>query len=546
IQSWDINVNDINIIPSHGIVTLFRFLKHCEFIVPTALALMLATIQWRLKENVDSIRFDSLPKELLESGLVFFRNYDKLNRPIAFVRLRQFPKFSQGSLLDNIKPLLIYVLETARKLTRDLTKQREQENTPQPLSSQIAVIIDIKSAPFLPLDAELPGALMDIMDNRYPGFVGSVYVLNYGWMYSGIWQMVKLLLSEDAKSRISFPSAAEVQKVIDPTDLLIDLGGLDDYEWSRESDLALQKYGTKSTLEELSSKHISPTEQLPSPIPSPPMISRSNSNASMLSSDIWFDATSEQRPRSSSLISTNSVYMSPRSMSIASSGYGTPTIGSPYLLPIARRAYDSIPPAITPSAVSRPYTGLHTGLAFLTSLFTRANSNTQNQNQITPISAHILSDRLHTLQDDQLLQFEMLPEAHHASQNQPPSHIIIRTARFPNLLSPSHPQSPYVTHPITSQLIRAERRITRTARRMFRMTFKFNGAFYWMVLYLLLRGGLEDVVKVTTETLVQVVVGGNSASAGIGSHVNMRRGVIWGSAGAAVAGLIGLTLGSGY
>lgn len=117
---------------------------------------MLATIQWRLKEKVDSIRFDSLPIELLDSGLVFFRNYDKLNRPIAFVRLRQFPKFSQGSLLDNIKPLLIYVLETARKLTRDLTKQREQDNASEPLSSQIAVIIDIKSAPFLPLVSYSP------------------------------------------------------------------------------------------------------------------------------------------------------------------------------------------------------------------------------------------------------------------------------------------------------------------------------------------------------------------------------------------------------
>ncbi|CAM0141194.1 unnamed protein product [Umbelopsis sp. WA50703] len=465
---------------------------------------------------------------------------------MAFVRLRQFPKFSQGSLLDNIKPLLIYVLETARKLTRDLTKQREQENEPEPLTSQIAVIIDIKNAPFLPLDAELPGALMDIMDNRYPGFVGSVYILNYGWMYSGIWQMVKLLLSEDAKSRISFPSAAEIQAIIDPADLLIDLGGLDDYEWSRESDLALQKYGIRSILDELSSRYISPTEQLPSPIPSPPLLSRSNSNASMISSDMWFDATSEPRPRSSSLISTNSVYMSPTSMSIASSGYGTPTLGSPYLLPIIHRAYDSIPPAITPSAVSRPYTGLHTGLAFLTSLFTRASSSTQIHDQNTPISANILSDRLHILQEDQFLQFGMLPEAHHASQNQPHPHMVIRTARFPNLLSPSHPQSPYVTHPITSQLIRAERRITRTARRIFRMTFKFNGAFYWMVLYLLLRGGLEDVVKVTTETLVQVVVGGSSATAGAGANVILKRGVIWGGAGAAVAGLIGLTLGSGH
>lgn len=61
---------------------------------------------------------------------------------------------------------------------------------------------------------------MDIMDNRYPGFVGSVYILNYGWMYSGLWQMIKLLLSEDAKSRISFPSTAEVLNYISSESLL--------------------------------------------------------------------------------------------------------------------------------------------------------------------------------------------------------------------------------------------------------------------------------------------------------------------------------------
>lgn len=61
---------------------------------------------------------------------------------------------------------------------------------------------------------------MEIMDDRYPGFVGSVYVLNYGWMYAGLWQMIKLLLSEDAKSRISFPSAAEVLNIIDSEALL--------------------------------------------------------------------------------------------------------------------------------------------------------------------------------------------------------------------------------------------------------------------------------------------------------------------------------------
>jgi hypothetical protein len=327
------------------------------------------------------------------------------------------------------------------------------------------------------------------------------------------------------------------------------LGGADDYEWSLESDLTLQKYAMKSTMDNLSSKHLSITEQPPSPIPSTPRLSRSYSNESIVSSDEFFDASSEPRPRSSSLMSNSSVYLSPRSMSVSSSAYGTPTIGSPYLLPIAIRAYDSIPPAITPSAVSRPYTGLHTGLAFLTSLFTRVNPNVHQNHANGAIPPFILEERLHILQEQDLPQFELLPEVRNLvqfeeDQRKIQAAIISRTARFPNLLSPSHPQSPYVTHPISSQLIRAERRITRTVRKAFRMTFKFNGAFYWVVLYLLLRGGLEDVAKATTETLVQVVVGGSSASAG--SSISLKRGVILGSAGAAIAGLIGMSIGSGY
>jgi hypothetical protein len=70
---------------------------------------------------------------------------------------------------------------------------------------------------------------MDIMDNRFPGFVGSVYILNYGWMYSGLWQMIKLLLSEDAKSRISFPTVDEVLNIIDSEALLA--GTVSDVSW---------------------------------------------------------------------------------------------------------------------------------------------------------------------------------------------------------------------------------------------------------------------------------------------------------------------------
>lgn len=58
------------------------------------------------------------------------------------------------------------------------------------------------------------------MDGRFPGFFGSIYMMNFGWMYQGIWQMVKLMLSEKAKSKVNFPSLQEVKQYISEDILL--------------------------------------------------------------------------------------------------------------------------------------------------------------------------------------------------------------------------------------------------------------------------------------------------------------------------------------
>jgi hypothetical protein len=62
--------------------------------------------------------------------------------------------------------------------------------------------------------------LIDFVSNKYPAMVGSVIVLNFGWMYQGIWQMIKLILTENAKQKISFPKPAELANLIDSEDIL--------------------------------------------------------------------------------------------------------------------------------------------------------------------------------------------------------------------------------------------------------------------------------------------------------------------------------------
>ena len=51
-------------------------------------------------------------------------------------------------------------------------------------------------------------------------FCHLVYVLNYSWVFGGIWQMLKRALPETARARVSFPSSLdEIQEHFDPEEL---------------------------------------------------------------------------------------------------------------------------------------------------------------------------------------------------------------------------------------------------------------------------------------------------------------------------------------
>lgn len=203
---------------------MFRFLKDAEFSEDNAVQRLLDTIQWRKEQKIGRMTFDSVASEFFEEPFAFFHKQDILGRPVAIIQMRHFPKFREKNrpLSDFMQPFACLVMEIARQLTRDLTRKNEMEgSTNKPiLISQISIIIDIQKAPFVPIDSNLMQSLKTITNMRFPGFVGSVYIMNFGWMYQGIWQVVKLVLSEQAKARVSFINNQEVKQVIDENDLL--------------------------------------------------------------------------------------------------------------------------------------------------------------------------------------------------------------------------------------------------------------------------------------------------------------------------------------
>ncbi|ORZ04769.1 CRAL-TRIO domain-containing protein [Absidia repens] len=228
-------------------LTLFRYLRKNNFSLPVALSLLLDTIQWRLKEQVGELTLTNVQEMLLEP-LCFFHKYDRCGRPVLVIQLAYFPTFKDNTeLLETVMPLVIFILETARKLLLDLTEQRIQQKQPDAIMADLVILVDFKNANSLPKDFTLVQTFIKLL-KRYPGTAGMVCLLNFGWMYQGMWQMIKMILSQEAKNRVAFPKLKELKAIVDEDYLLSEFGGKDQFEWDLGQDGIFTRYQPKNDI----------------------------------------------------------------------------------------------------------------------------------------------------------------------------------------------------------------------------------------------------------------------------------------------------------
>ncbi|ORX48574.1 CRAL/TRIO domain-containing protein [Hesseltinella vesiculosa] len=442
-------------------VTLFRFLKDAEFDRDFAYQRILDAVLWRREKHLEALDWNAVDPAFYQTdhAFAYFRRQDRFGRPMAMIRMRYFPTFGGESMADTIPPFACLVMEIARKWTRDLTRQQGK------LISQMSVVVDIAKAPMMAPETRLIQEMRTLTDDHFPGFFGSIYVMNFGWMYQGLWQMVKLMLTERAKTKVNFPTLQEVTSFIDLENVPHYIGGKDSFEWTLEDDSILQQYG-RSWL----SEHPSIKEDQ--------MVTRSRSASflSMASSpDEFFDA--------------------PDSLATArrTSVYGTPVSRTPSALPLV--------PIFSPSNAQQvPYfqlTGLHMP-TFLASFFGATITSPhlddmdalgiqRNKEQQEALNQLELSYRLTNLALEQQIASELSPPLSPSSLRREP--------HFPHLLPADDPNSLYANAPLKIQLRRSEQRLIRWSRRIFRLSFAHHGAFYWVMLYLFLRGPVEQSLR---------------------------------------------------
>lgn len=132
-------------------------MEEADFDAERAYEWLLDTIQWRRDQSIADMSYISSASYFYSDtsgGFAFFHKQDRLGRPIVVVRMRYFPqvpKTSTISLTELIRSYACLVMEMARRIMLDITRQREQEGLSCALVSQMVVIIDTAKSPFIPI-----------------------------------------------------------------------------------------------------------------------------------------------------------------------------------------------------------------------------------------------------------------------------------------------------------------------------------------------------------------------------------------------------------
>ncbi|KAI8588564.1 hypothetical protein BDZ88DRAFT_421438 [Geranomyces variabilis] len=214
---------------------LFRFYKKHKYQHKAAEQALLDHIDWRLQNDLPNLSTYSLtPKarQLSQDGLFYFWKTDLDGRPFAVVNLKHLVK---GTDLEDLRMLFVVQMEVARRLVQEMneesaarcTNANANANANANLIVQISVICDLGGVGLGNVNYEMIPLFLDLFNKHFPQTLGTVYVLNYGWLHSGIWSIVKAALPADACRKLQFCNKQDLLTKFAAADLQDIHGGSD-------------------------------------------------------------------------------------------------------------------------------------------------------------------------------------------------------------------------------------------------------------------------------------------------------------------------------
>jgi hypothetical protein len=118
--------------------------------------------------------------------------------------------------VDDLRFFLICFLECARRYVDNVN-----ETSPDVIS--FSVLMDLEKVGLSNLAYDLVPTFYDLFHSHYPrisscflylGIISTVYVLNYGWLHSSIYAIIKTMLPASATEKLIFVPSGEIQNYI--------------------------------------------------------------------------------------------------------------------------------------------------------------------------------------------------------------------------------------------------------------------------------------------------------------------------------------------
>ncbi|TPX77703.1 hypothetical protein CcCBS67573_g01048 [Chytriomyces confervae] len=280
---------------------LYKFYFKARMNEDLTFELIKADFQWRLYKK--GVSFDGLEglsekaRYYLNCGIFRFHGQDRAGRPTLLINIAKYNAAEGKSHIAEFKECLVFVLEVARRciyavndalvksscskasnssilaldeidgvsdssFSCNVSSQEWIVDVSKPaLIHQLSVILDLEGVGLSNVNYEMMPVLFDLFKSHYPGIFGTLFVLNFGWLHSGMWSIVKTALSAEACKKLLFLTKREMSDHFDPQFLLEEHGGLQPLI-ELKSNSIFQKYGVDLSFSSPPSPHQTKTLEL--------------------------------------------------------------------------------------------------------------------------------------------------------------------------------------------------------------------------------------------------------------------------------------------
>jgi len=212
------------------------FLNHQHDDIDKAAAMIDASLRWRKELDLNGLSDASFPRQLHESGAIFYHNRDKEGHQILHIHVSKHKKSSETNLI--IRKYMAWQID------RVLSKKPGE---------RIAVIFDMSDASLSNVDVDLVKFQIACFTTYFPSSLAYILLFEMPWVLNAIWNLIKKLLTAEQQKFVIMVKKHHMTKYIDPDQLFVHMGGTDDYKYvympSDDSGVELIQNGGESDAE---------------------------------------------------------------------------------------------------------------------------------------------------------------------------------------------------------------------------------------------------------------------------------------------------------